>query len=248
MNRANAARHPKATMIAVYRQRNVTNVERVLSEVDQGATDIRLWALDEAAPSLARWTFSAGPGQKFALLNRLIEANPIEAGALLVAFDDDFHFSSGNVQALLNWVVRAGLDLAQPAHASGSHSSHRITVRRFLSLVRLTTFVEIGPLFVVSPRAYRATVPFPEDFGMGWGLDLAWSDLIHDGLRLGVIDATSIRHLGRPGVAYDDAEERERVKGMLSDRQLTTVREMQQTVAVWRPWQMEPPWLKRAKH
>ena len=62
------------------------------------------------------------------------------------------------------------------------------------SLVRETRFVEIGPLTAFGRRAAAELLPFPE-LRFGWGLDLHWAALAAErGWRLGVVDATPVRH------------------------------------------------------
>jgi hypothetical protein len=75
--------------------------------------------------------------------------------------------------------------------------------------VRETRFVEIGPLTAFGRRAAAELLPFPE-LRYGWGLDLHWAALAAErGWRLGVVDATPVRHeLATVGSAYprDGAE------------------------------------------
>ncbi len=63
-------------------------------------------------------------------------------------------------------------------------------------MVRLTTFVESGPLVAVAPKWVERVTPLPVWRGMGWGLELEWIDLQAEGCRLGIVDATTVVHLG----------------------------------------------------
>ena len=104
---------------------------------------------------------------------------------------------------------RFELDLAQPAQSQRSHSAWRVTRRRPGVAVRETRFVEIGPLTAFGRRAAAELLPFPE-LRFGWGLDLHWAALAAErGWRLGVVDATPVRHEAAPSgspTAADDAE------------------------------------------
>jgi hypothetical protein len=55
---------------------------------------------------------------------------------------------------------------------------------------------------------------------MGWGLDAHWGALARErGWRLGVVDATTIRHSRRPtATAYDREEALAELRGFLQDR------------------------------
>ena len=116
----------------------------------------------------------------------------------------------GQVRRLLTFLAladRLRFDIAQPAHTVvGSTYSHTITGRRPFRLGRETMFVEIGPVVAFSPTARRHVVPFPEE-GMGWGTELSWYDLRREGLRLGIIDATPLRHVSPVGTGYDFSAE-----------------------------------------
>jgi hypothetical protein len=58
--------------------------------------------------------------------------------------------------------------------------------------------VEIGPLTAFHRSLAGELLPFP-DLKMGWGLDAHWGALaLERGWRLGVVDATAVRHRRRP--------------------------------------------------
>jgi hypothetical protein len=62
--------------------------------------------------------------------------------------------------------------------------------------------VEIGPVTALHADAFEALLPFP-DLRMGWGLDARWSALAAErGLRLGIVDATPVRHEQPVAAAY----------------------------------------------
>jgi hypothetical protein len=99
-----------------------------------------------------------------------------------------------------------GLQLAQPAHAHTSHAAWTVTRRERWVLVRRTRLVEIGPVTAFHSSVAPALLPFPP-LRMGWGLDAHWGGLARErGWRLGVVDATPIRHdLRRTAESYDRA-------------------------------------------
>jgi hypothetical protein len=153
----------------------------------------------------------------------------------------------GDLVSFVSTASRAGLDLAQPAHVWWSNISHRITWLRPLSRARLTTFVEIGPIFAVSPAWRDPILPFPEGVGMGWGLELQWLDLRKEGCRLGIVDSTPVRHLTRFATAYAPEEEIERLTRLLEERGAPGWRGLRRTLATWRPWRRRPPWLQSSR-
>ncbi len=177
------------------------------------------------------------------LLGRLLAEHPAEAGQYVVLADDDVELSTrwgGRFPALAR---AACLDFAMPAHAPGSAHTFRVTQQRATTTARLTEFVEIGPLVLLSPRAVARVVPFPAEARMGWGLDVAWSLLLRDGLRLGVVDATPMRHLGAVGVAYDQEFERAELERSCRAAGVESAYDMaRETGQVWRPWQRRPAW------
>jgi hypothetical protein len=231
-----------AAVYSVYRRRNAAVLERLLAPALARDWTVGLWALDEPDPRLARLTAGSGPGTKFELVNRLLAERPAAPRAHIVVADDDAEFVRGSLAAFLETAAAAQLDLAQPAHVLRSNISHRITWRRPLSRARLTTFVEIGPLFAVAPAWRDRVMPFPPGIGMGWGLELDWMDLRADGCRLGIVDATPIRHLSRFAAAYAPDEEIAKLTRLLEERGAPGWRGLRQTLGTWRPWRARPPW------
>lgn len=228
-------------VLCVYRARNARVVSRLVrSSLRSGAT-VRLWALDSTVPSLSAWTVGSGPGGKYALVSGLLASARVDDDAYVVVADDDVSLPS--LGLFLRVVRRAAFDLAQPAHTRHrSHPSHPVTLRATWSVARVTEFVEIGPLFVVSPAWRPAVLPFPEDAGMGWGLEADWYGLHRRGARLGIVDAVPMRHLSPVATSYDQTEERERMARRLAAAGLGGLHEIQRTLATWRPWQHSPPW------
>ena len=242
---ARAVRNPAGVgdvVLCVYRARNARVVSRLVSSSARSGASVRLWALDRSVPALSGWTVGDGPGTKFELVNRLLLSAPVPDDAFVVVADDDVRLPS--LGWFLRLVRRAAFDLAMPAHRRHlSHLSHAVTLRARWSVARVTEFVEIGPLFAVSPAWRDAVLPFPDDIGMGWGLEADWHVLHQRGARLGIVDAVPMRHLAPVATSYEQAGERARMAERLAAAGLGGLHEIQGTLATWRPWQRTPPWL-----
>ncbi len=229
------------SLIGVYRSRNAAYVRRLVEPSLAHGWAIAWWALDEVVDELAPWTVGSGGGARLVLLNEILRRRPAEGW--LVVSDDDVVFAQGDVVGLVSLCDRARLDLAQPAR-SDSGADHEITVGRRLSRARRTSFVEVGPLFVVGRRWRDCIVPFPEERGMGWGLELEWFALHRQGCRLGIVDQVRIRHEGTRGEAYDVEREISRIHEELVSRGFDGWHSVQQTFETWRPWQRHPRWVR----
>lgn len=240
---------PAAVAVAcVYRAHNCDRVSALIAQLS-GQARFALHALDAVRPELSRWTVSRGPGQRMALLNQLIEALDVGAEEYVCIADDDVTFLRGPLAPtrstrLVGLGAAAGLDIFQPAHGWGSQATFAITRQEPLSVVRLTRFVESGPMVVFSPTARARVIPFASRFRMGWGADIAWSRLVDDGLRLGVVDATPIIHHGQVGAAYDNAAEVDIAAREAEASGVRTAHDLATNLGLtWRPWQRRPKWI-----
>jgi GT2 family glycosyltransferase len=138
---------------------------------------------------------------KFENLNRLLGSD-VAPFDWVVVVDDDVELPAGFLDRFLAIAERFGLRLAQPAHRLSSHAAWPVTRRRPASVARETAFVEIGPVTAFHRDTFGALLPFP-GLRMGWGLDAHWSALARDrGWRMGVVDATPIRHAVPVAEAY----------------------------------------------
>lgn len=234
-------------ILGVYRYDNATILDRIAKEAENCHWKMRLWALDRIHPLLACYSVGAGKSPKFSLLNRLIRETDLAEFDWTIVTDDDLRFEYGSLNAFLALADKAGMDIAQPAHALGSYVNHRFTVRNPLAIARLTTFVEIGPLFAIKRSHYNRFLPFPENVGMGWGLDVEWSDLQTQGARFGIVDWVTLRHLHPLARDYDAGEELKRLQELLKARGHQSVDDLQKTVATWHVWEGSPPWLRSSK-
>lgn len=230
----------KAMLVAIYRSRNAKILETLLWGEDMSWCEVRLWSLDEVPDELRHWTVGNGPGGKFSLLNHLIQ--DADDPRYLIVADDDIVINHGNLRRLVETGSQADLGLFQASQANHSLWSHWITKRVRLAKVRETTFVEIGPLFVISPEWRTKFLPFPNDIGMGWGLELAWFRVQQAGCRFGVVDDVSLVHLVPPGASYmSDSDEYERL-GRLERESGTSMEDTERVVTTWWRWQRLPPW------
>lgn len=233
---------PKAALLCVYRAKNREPVKALITEAESAGVHPHLWALDEEVEDLSRWTRGVGPGARMALLNRLWERARRSRPDQVVVCDDDFVFASGGLRELLLAAKYCGFGIAQPAHVSQSFVGHEFTRRKSFTVARLTSWVDIGPVFVVSGRWMDRVLPFPAGFGMGWGLGLVWQALRDEGCRLGIVDAIGIEHLYPPYREYDRRPEASRVERLLEERGIEKTSDAQACLASWMCWQVEPAW------
>lgn len=233
---------PRAALYCVYRHNNTAHVATLIRQLGDGI-DVHLHALDQAHPTLQAKTWSAGPGQRMELLARLVAGHPPADDAWVVIADDDVTFRwDADGRRFRSLAQFAGFNLAQPAHFPGSNHVYRLNAQHLVSIARTTHYVEVGPLLIASPSALEGMLPFPDDVGMGWGLDIEWSHL--GGLRLGVVDATPILHHGTVSSAYSASHEQEILDRYLVRHGLEDVRSFVdgRSGVAWRPWQSRPPW------
>lgn len=174
---------------------------------------------------------------KFENLNALLARNPPQGHDWLVVLDDDVSLPRGFLDAFVFLIERFGLRLAQPAHRARSHAAWELTRRRPGSLVRETAYVEIGPIVAFQAITFPVLLPFPE-LRAGWGLDAHWAAIARQhGWRLGIVDATPIRHgLRRIAAAYDREDAIAEGRRFLSDKPYVRASESQRTLATHRTW------------
>jgi hypothetical protein len=179
----------------------------------------------------------AGSRGKFENLNRLLSDNPPQPHDWLLVVDDDVSLPRGFVDTFIFLVERFQLRLAQPAHRQRSHAAWEVTRRRTASVARETALVEIGPVVAFSAVTFDTLLPFP-NLRAGWGLDAHWSALARQhGWRIGVVDATPIRHGLRPvASSYDSRDAIAEARRFLSGRPYTTAADAQRTLVTHRSW------------
>jgi hypothetical protein len=180
----------------------------------------------------------AGDAGKFENLNTLLAEHPADGFDWLLVIDDDVALPRGFLDNFLFLAERFDLQLAQPAHRHRSHAAWEITRRRRGVVLRETAFVEIGPVFAFRAPVFERLLPFPP-LRVGWGLDVHWSAIARQhGWRIGVVDATAIRHGTRPiASSYDRADAIAEGRRFLAGRPYTTAADAQRTLMAYRSWQ-----------
>jgi hypothetical protein len=173
---------------------------------------------------------------KFQNLNALLAAHPPGGHDWLLVVDDDVALPRGFLDRFLFLAERFGFHLAQPAHRRRSHAAWTVT-RRQPGVARETRFVEIGPVTAFRRDTWEDLLPFPE-LRMGWGLDVHWAALARErGWRLGVVDATPVRHAMRPiATGYGREAAIAEARGFLDGRPYVRREEAERTLAAHRAW------------
>ncbi len=232
---------PPYAVFGVYRARNAANVATVLRNTPR-AERVCLWALDRVADQLETITLGSGPGTRFANLNRCVSANPRKRDEWIVLADDDVAFDRGSIELAIATAFQAGLDLAQVSHSRQSFLNWSSELHRPFCKVRLSRFAEQGPLLILSPKAAARLLPFPEDVGMGWGIEAQWA--ADPDLRIGTVDTASIRHLNPVSWtgAYDVQAELAASQERLEGAGYATWAQLQTELARWRVWRRDCPW------
>ncbi len=238
LRRVADAPEPKWSLVSIYREANRDVVHGLLDQLGRGRA--ALWALDAVAPSLEGRTVGSGPGHRFSLLNAMLEDLDLDDDEWLVVADDDVRFVRGDVATTLKVADAASLDLAQPSHARWSFLSWGASRHRWGSMVRLTRYVEQGPLLCLGPCARKALVPFPETLGMGWGVEALWA--AEDDLELGIVDATTMWHLRPVGAGYDQQAAWRHAEEALAAQGFRSWPDLQRTTRTWRAWEASCPW------
>lgn len=139
---------------------------------------------------------------KFSMLNQVIDSIDINQFQYIIVIDDDIELDNQFLDFYLWLQGKIDLALAQPARTPDSYIDHPFVTQLPGIGARHTRFVEIGPLFSIRRDIYPLIIPFDDHTPMGWGLDYYWPHLLERlGYRLGIIDATPVRHSLRPPVS-----------------------------------------------
>ena len=231
---------PKAVMYGIYRRTNTSFLRPLVQECRDRGWTLALWALDEVSPEFEAETLGCGPGSKFALVCKLAGLCPPREDEAVLVSDDDLVLDRGTLHELLLIAAQGRLDLAQPAHSPRSYWSHRITIARPFARMRLTNFVEVGPLFAIQPWAHRLLYELPDD--MGWGYELIWWRQWRDGqLRMGVVDAVRVTHTIPAAATYGMEDLMLEDKERLREAGFRSWAQLQKTLGTWFRWQQAPP-------
>lgn len=226
-------------VVGAYFTDQPSRVEHIVQELaaSRDWKVVQAWAALGAAvhPALARQTAIVEPRRvpKFQLLNRLLAGHRLADYTHVLVVDDDITVPAGFVDGYLKIVQRRDFALSQPARHHASYTDHRF-VNQLLGIEsRETTFVEIGPLFVVAASAYGTLFPFEEESAMGWGYDYVWPVRLRaSGLRLGIVDLFPVTHdLRKPVQNYCHAAVSEAKRNYLACREHLRPAEVYRIVA-----------------
>ncbi len=177
-----------------------------------------------------------GAGGKFENLNAIVADHDLPRFDWVLAIDDDVELPPGFLDGLVFLAERHGLRLVQPAQTLASHAAWPVVRRRALSVLRETTFVEIGPVTGFDRAAVAELLPFPA-LRQAWGLDLHWAAIARDrGWPIGIVDLLPVRHeLRAVAATYPREQALAEARAFLADRPYLRAREVR-TVAVHRGW------------
>jgi hypothetical protein len=240
IDRLAAAHTPvEVLVLGIYTQESL--IDHAVRELSRSAHSVQfvLGTLDQAAVAgLEHKTVATEMrGNKFQNINELLKLSPSGASRprWTLLLDDDVLFPRRFLDRFLALCEHFDLSLAQPAMSRRSHASFDVTRRRPAVLVRETRFVEGGQLTAIREDAAAELLPFPADAGM-WGLDLHWAAVAVDrGWRMGVVDATPVRHETRPtGRSYSAELAQEAGRQFVARHRSLQPQEANRTVAVHR--------------
>ncbi len=211
--------------LSVQRPQNAALTAAIAAELEASRHHVELRA---GAP---------GGRGKFENLNLLLERHPLGERDWLLVIDDDVELPAGFLDRFLFLCERFSLALAQPAHRLHSHAAWPVTRRRARSVVRETSFVEIGPVTAFARVTFPVLLPFPE-LRMGWGLDVHWAALARShGWRCGIVDAVGISHRAAPAAAgYAREAAVAEARAFLAERPYLSAREAGRTLTTHRRW------------
>ncbi len=234
----------ESTMLCIYRERNQPAVTGLVEQAQRRGIKIVLWALDNPLAELAAYTVGCGPGPRMDLLNRLWQTAKADGCYQLIIADDDIYFTRGSLEQLLGAAIVCEFGIAQPAHDWTSNYSYPINRTRPFLLARHSTFVEPGPLIVVTQPWVDQVMPFPKNFGMGWGIWLLWQKLQSKGCKLGIIDCVTVNHPSPVAAEYtsDLHVEYSRLRSIIRENGFQSAKDAQQILGTWKFWQPVPPW------
>lgn len=218
---ARQSAHGKVHVLSVYSADLGSNMARTVAELSSSRRQVEftLGAIGDADEALVEQTALTGlRGGKFENLNLLLAKAPAKNADWIVVVDDDVQVPDGFLDRLLFLAERFSFQLVQPALRHTSHAAWRVCRRERWSVAREVQLVEIGPLLAVHRSIADHLLPFPA-LRMGWGLDLHWGGLAKEqGWRLGIIDATPIRHeLRAVAATYDRQAALEEMRRFLGD-------------------------------
>lgn len=144
--------------------------------------------------------FEHRPGRKVEGYGAILDAysDHIARYDYVAIFDDDLLIGAAGISSLFELVAAHDLKMAQPALTADSHITYWALVRHPHFRLRYINFVEM--MCPVFRRDVLERVAPLYRLGYESGIDLIWSQLVHDGARdFAVIDAVAVRHTQRVG-------------------------------------------------
>jgi hypothetical protein len=241
LDRAARSGEGSVHVLGLYAGGHAASAARAVAELRRSRRDvtIALGALDDVAPMLEDETCLSGlrGAGKFENLNALLERSPRGGARWVLVVDDDVELPRGFLDRFLFVCERLELGLAQPALTHTSHAAWPVFRRRRWAVARLTRMVEIGPVTAFSQSVAETLLPFPP-LRMGWGLDAHWGALaLEHGWRLGVVDATPIRHSSRVTASgYDRQAALDELRAFLRDRPWIDRKTANSVIQTYRTW------------
>jgi hypothetical protein len=144
------------------------------------------------------------PGKgKFQNLNEGLRGLDLEQFDWMVLVDDDVELPNDFLDKFLYLSEAADLHICMPAHRFRSNQTFQLTARHWGGMVRITQYVESGPITAFRRSMYRHILPFPE-LKWAWGTNIGWGEsALKMGYRIGIVDGTPIRHVRPVGKSYD---------------------------------------------
>lgn len=195
---------------------NVPGREKDLQTLISSLTQTRHQVTTTIAP--------IGERGKYDNINLALSGYDLSAFDWLLIVDDDIALPPDFLDLFVYFCWRERLQLAMPAHCFLSHKSFTVTERHWGSVARLTNFVEIGPVTLLHASLFATLTPFPS-LRFAWGLDVLWSsEAKRKGWRLGVVDATPVRHLRPIGQSYDSRQAMQEGQDFLDARSVSLPR------------------------
>jgi len=165
--------------------------------------------------------------------NVILERHDLSTFDWVWMVDDDVALPPDFTDIFMALAETAQLKIAAPAHRFVSHSTFHVTVRRPNSLMRETSFVEVGPIVAFRRETFAEVFPLP-DLRYGWGLDFTWPMIARRrGWRIGIVDAVPLQHLNPIAATYDTSKAMDESRAYLNGREVIPHHECWQTLQKW---------------